>query len=161
MRHRRRAFSIVELVVSLVIAAIVTAGVWSAFYASRIQSKATDVKLEGFKAALVFLERFENDFRRLYVSPARDITITHTNAGTTISFYVHDPRQSELDRGRIHITAVHYEFDASIVTWEMNGDGASRAATKACCSSVILHWSHRTPPARRPWMQRRSGRGAF
>lgn len=126
MRSRHRnAFTIVETVVALGLAALVIGGAWMLLTSGARQGKQTDIRLQGVKEGLLFVQRFENDLLRLYLDPTHEVTMAADRPG--IEFFIFDPSASEVERGRVAVRRIAYYLDRTRgAIYRVEGDDRPR-----------------------------------
>ena len=106
---RKGAFTFVEAIVAVAIGSILLGSAWAMLSSSSRQGKKTDIKLQGVKSGLIFVQRFEHDLRRIHLDDKHDIVIS-PDAKKGISFYIYDTKNSSLTDRTIKIKKVRYFF---------------------------------------------------
>ena len=94
---------------AVAVGSILLGAAWSLLSSSSKQGKKTDIKLQGVQSGLIFLQRFEHDFRRIHLDDEHDVTVS-PNPAEGISFYIYDIKNSSLSDGTIKIQKVRYFF---------------------------------------------------
>lgn len=85
--RRRRAFTLVEVVVFSAIGLLVVTGAWSLFRSSMTKGKRTDSKLQGVQAGLLFALQLEKDLDALHEARGKGIEFKITKEGADLLFH--------------------------------------------------------------------------
>jgi len=105
----RRAFTVTEITVAMLIFGLILAGVWALYASARRQAHKADVRLQGVKTALFLLQPLERDFRSVYIDGNHPIEV-NPEGRRGLAFHVFDDEQSSLAEGRILTKRVTYLF---------------------------------------------------
>lgn len=108
--RRRRAFTLIECLVGLAVGLIVVGLAWGVFSISMRLRWNADAKMQGVKAALLFIEPFQLDVRRLYMDPAHGVRVDDADGRRTLELYVYDAQRAELERATVRVRRVRYLF---------------------------------------------------
>lgn len=108
---RRRAFTMIEIVVSIALGLLVTAGLYSLMSVATRSFGTSRAKLSNLQAAVILVGRLEDDLRNLWQSPSRKIEVSKGE----LRFWALDREGSRFGTGssdpQIALFEIAYRFD--------------------------------------------------
>lgn len=136
----RRGFTMVEAVVFLPIATIVIVLAWTFFQSSARKGKATDVKLQGVQATLLFTLNVERDLDGLYEDQNHEVKILDEGRG--IQFWRCATPSPEGNWDPLPLEKIEYRFDSLLGKLYRKAGDKPEDSILGCFEAVQFRLEH-------------------
>ena len=119
---RRRAFTLVEILVFSAIALIVLGVAWFIFFSATNQSRKLDSRLRALQANQILIERIKQDLKQFYYVPSYSMV---DSAPPRLSFRIYREysySRTERSQASVILESINYVFDRDMHTVRRNND---------------------------------------
>jgi len=132
-----KGFTLIEALVALCLATVITTVMWMIFSTNISQGKKTTGKLDGLKGSIAFTQRFEHDLYRLYMSEKFPLTIEDTG-DKKITFFIFSEKFSTLQNANIIVHKITYYFSKAKHAIYRQLDGEKKKRLRGYYEDLII-----------------------